>query len=646
MSSLLINNLVHQTRHLATTNPLPNKVALYLQRAKLIDSIRLGLLSNSQGSLIPIVNDPGVDSFVVTSALRSAPSPESALSLIETLKTVPHFSHSQTTLHALAKILARTGQTAKLNALIDAINAGKFRNVARVSFMDRLRWYAAAGDLDSLLLVWDEMRHLEKRPRTETYNIVMGLYVEKGKDAEPVELFYRLIDEGGIPNSRTYTVMIKHLAMRGKLKSALEIFNTLPLMRVKRTLQQFSILVRGFAALEQFDVVKILIREMRNDGTMPGRAMRLSLQSMQEAGFAQEVEEYLREMRPDERIEKIEFCMDGSDSGDDEDANLTETACDANLDRVQLKPWLGHSALASALSNWGPDEISSLEEANFVWTSRLVCKVIRNFKSPRTAWEFFCWVAYQPGFTHDIYTVQRTIAILARHGNVELVDKLLEKVRKEGFVLPFTTIRLIIDFYGLSKNADAALKIFSDYEKLCNPISDSNLLLLYSSLLRTLTKCNRSSDTFGILDRMILCGIYPDIQTFSGLMHYFALQGDIKAVQKLFVMIKQTGVGPDAYMFKVLIEAYCKLGSTSLAWRAFEDMRNAGLIPDATTKALLVKSLWKEGKRREVAAVEDKCEQINDVLPLALRGHVWSVNSADLARVYSIYRNNFMGNCG
>jgi len=39
-------------------------------------------------------------------------------------------------------------------------------------------------------------------------------------------------------------------------------------------------------------------------------------------------------------------------------------------------------------------------------------------------------------------------------------------------------------------------------------------------------------------------------------------------------------------------------------------MRAAGVAPDATTKALLVKSLWREGKLREAALVEERCEDV------------------------------------
>ncbi|KAM1156472.1 hypothetical protein ACFX2B_026972 [Malus domestica] len=55
--------------------------------------------------------------------------------------------------------------------------------------------------------------------------------------------------------------------------------------------------------------------------------------------------------------------------------------------------------------------------------------------------------------------------------------------------------------------------------------------------------------------------------TFSGLIHHFALNADIKTVQKPFTMVRQNGVQPDVYMFKVLIQAYCKCGRAALALR-------------------------------------------------------------------------------
>ncbi|KAF2295101.1 hypothetical protein GH714_031501 [Hevea brasiliensis] len=635
-------SIITQQTRFFVRDPFPNKLTHYLRRAEFIDSIRLCLRSKSSNSLPDLLNSRLLDPFVVTHALRSAPNVESALFLFESLKTFPHFVHTQSSLLALATVLARSGRTLELRSLISEIKAGRYHN-ARVSFMDLMQWYAATGDAEAVLDIWEEYRRSVNRVCTECYNIVMSLYAQIGKDLESVEIFYRMIDEGAIPNSRTYTVMIEHLISSGQLDAAIEIFGKLPLMRIKRTSKQYSVLVKGFVGAQRFDMVKTLLNEMRIDGKFPGGAMRTALQHMYEAGFSLETEEFLREMFPDERIKSIGSCTDGSDEDDDEDVSHGYVHTDAN--EVRLKPWLDPKALANALNQWSPEVVSTLEGAKFVWTTRLVCKVLRNFRSPETAWDFFCWVAYQPGFTHDVYTVQRMITILARHGKVELVDKLINKIRCEGMRLPFSTIRLIIDFYGVSKNADAALKVFHDDRPICGSITKFNLMLLYSSLLRTLTKCNRNSDAVDVLEEMILNDICPDIQTFSGLMYHFALQGDIKTVQKLFTMVRQSGVEPDAYMFKVLIQAYCKCERAALAWRVFEDMKNLNLMPDTATTDLLVKSLWKEGKRKEAAIVEESCEE-NNVLPLVLRGHIWTVSSADLTRVYDIYSKSFMSTTG
>ncbi|KAF5192917.1 Pentatricopeptide repeat-containing protein [Thalictrum thalictroides] len=232
------------------------------------------------------------------------------------------------------------------------------------------------------------------------------------------------------------------------------------------------------------------------------------------------------------------------------------------------------------------------------------------------------------------------IAILARHGKDDLVDQLISKVKRERIQLSFSTVRLIIDFYGISKKPDAALNVFYDVETISGAISQTHLMLLYSSLLRTLIKCKRGSNAMDLLEEMILSGIHPDMQTFTGLMQYFALDGDLRTVQKLFGMVRQSGVDPDAYMFQIIVRAYCKRERAALGLRVYEDMRNSNLIPDSATKALLVKSLWKEGKLREAAYVEEISEEVNDKLPIALPGHLWTVSTADLTRVYDIYFNS------
>ncbi|OMO56828.1 hypothetical protein CCACVL1_26241 [Corchorus capsularis] len=461
----LFSLLNQQVRSFAR-DPFPNKLTQYLQQAKLIDSIRLALRSGSPNSINPLLQHRLLDSLVVTNALRSAPSVDSAVSLMENLKQVPNFEHSHNTIFSYATVLAKFQRTEELKAFIGDIKGGKFK-FGKVSFMNLLFWYSTAGDLDEVLTTYELYKSEEKRLSTEAYNIVMGAYAQKDMNSEAVEVFRGMIDNGAIPNSRTYTILLEHLVRLGKLDAAME-----------------------------------------------------------------------------------------------------------------------------------------------------------------------------PGFTHDIYSVQRMMTLLARHGNVELVDKLINKVRREEMRLPFSTLKLLIEFYGNSKNADAALKVFREDRTLCGPISKFNLMLLHSSLLRTLTKCRRDTDILDVLDEMILNGVCPDIQTFSGLIYHFARQGDIKTVQLLCSMVKQNGMELETYMYKLLIEAYCKSQRAPLALRVFEDMRNSNLMPDAATKDLLVKSLWEEGRRKEAVAVEESFEDTNGVLPLALRGHLWTVSAEDLSRVYSIYSNS------
>ncbi|KAF3488683.1 hypothetical protein F2Q69_00055033 [Brassica cretica] len=634
--------IAHQIRSFSR-DPFPNKLQHYLYRANLIDSIRLSLRS-TEANLTPLLNHRLLDSFVVKNALRSSPSLASAWSIFKPLRKIkPQISYEAETLHAFATVLAKFHRSSQLKSLIGLVHAGKFGHV-QFSFMNLMNLYATAGDFDSVLKTWDEYISSgeEKGCCTESYNIVMQVYVSLGKDADAVQTFDQMINNGGIPNSRTFTIMIEHLVKSGNLDAAMEVFETLPSMRITRTLKHYSVLVEAFVDAQRFDRVKTLLAEMKADGKFPSRRMFEPLQRMREAGFEQETGEFLTEMLPDERIKDVSMYSMCNPSDSEEEKEEEEPQRDA---QVKLKPWLDTKALANSLKKWNPDTVAALEEANFVWTNVLVCKMLRNFRSSETAWSFFCWVAVQPGFTHDSYTIERMMAMLARDGQVELVDKLISKVRIEGIKLPFSTIRLIIDLYGVSKKPEAAIKVFRhDRTTLCGSVSGFNLMLLYSSLLRTLTKCKRNAEALETLEEMVSTGVSPDIQTFSGLMYHFALQGEIQAVQRLFSMVRQIGLEPDPYMLKLLVQAYCRCERSVLAFRVFQDMKDLNLIPDRETKELLVRSLWREEKRKEAAAVEESsyCDEDGDsssVLRLTLKGHVWNFSSRDIARVYNLYRD-------
>lgn len=163
-----------------------------------------------------------------------------------------------------------------------------------------------------------------------------------------------------------------------------------------------------------------------------------------------------------------------------------------------------------------------------------------------------------------------------------------------------------------------------------------------------MAKCRRGRDALVLLEEMMAAerGVVPDLQTFSGLMQSLAGAGDLSGVHRLFGLVRQCELQPDAYMYCVLVRAYCKRERAALALKLFDEMRGAGVAPDVGTKALLVKSLWKEGKLREAALVEERCEEIlaaggKDGLPKAAPGHVWTVSAADLDKVYDIYSGCF-----
>ncbi|CAI0429346.1 unnamed protein product [Linum tenue] len=80
--------------------------------------------------------------------------------------------------------------------------------------MNLLYRYSAAGDMEAVLATWNNCREKDgKKDRlcSEAYNIVMSIFTRERNDLGAVNMFYKMIDEGGIPNSRTYTVMMEHL---------------------------------------------------------------------------------------------------------------------------------------------------------------------------------------------------------------------------------------------------------------------------------------------------------------------------------------------------------------------------------------------------------------------------------------------------
>jgi pentatricopeptide repeat protein len=238
-----------------------NAISLYFQRCQLISSLKHTINSNAPlESLASLVNTPLLDSFVVSRALRYAPSAYSALSLVKTLKKVPHFSHTQTTVKALAMVLAKFRRFSELQGLIDSIrNFEYFPGVSTKSIdMDEFLWYAASRDVDSVLRLWDKTKgHRFDRRCIKVYNVLMGVHAKAGNDYVAVKVFYKMMEENSVPNSRTYTTMIEHLVISSKLYSAIVVFRILPRMRIRRSSMMYATLLKGLVDARQFEVVSV-----------------------------------------------------------------------------------------------------------------------------------------------------------------------------------------------------------------------------------------------------------------------------------------------------------------------------------------------------------------------------------------------------
>ncbi|KAM0889148.1 hypothetical protein ACQ4PT_027885 [Festuca glaucescens] len=609
-----------------------SRVATYLHRARLIDSLRLRLRSPSSSFSPP---PPPDDPVVALHGIRAAPTPLSALAFFRTLPSsapLPLF-------HALASRLANPASLPDLHSLLASFPLPP-------PPLMRLRLLAAAGDHPAALAAFASVPAAPHRP-AEAHNLVIHLHAAAGDHTAAVDAFGAMVREGALPNGRTYTVVVDHLAGAGFVDQALEVFRLLPSLRAPRTTRQYNVLAEALASAGRFDQLRWLVREIAAvDGIMPGQQTRAAIAAMREVGHVEGTEDFVEELSPDARIPFAVGDAEGEGDSDEEEEDGEKNMSKAK--EMALKPWLDPRELARALDGWDPEEVAELEAAGIVWTPRLVCKLLRAFRKPATAWEFFCWVACRPGgeFSHNHHTVARMVTILARAGRVELVERLLAKVRADGILLPFATVRLTIDFYGLSKKADAAVRVFREADSICGPVSRPNLTLLCSSLLRTMAKCGRGRDATELLEEMMTRGVLPDLQIFSGLMEHLAGAGDMKGVHRLFGMVRQCELRPDGHMYAVLIRAYCKQERAALALRLFDEMRSAGIVPDSPTMELLVKSLWREGKLREVALVEERCEEMvaaggGGLLPGAALGHVWTASAADLNKVYEIYSGCF-----
>lgn len=242
-----------------------------------------------------------------------------------------------------------------------------------------------------------------------------------------------------------------------------------------------------------------------------------------------------------------------------------------------------------------------------------------------------------PALIREISSIH--IPKFCKDGNLVMVVRLLQRLRKERILLSANVYNLPLTVAAERNDIDLASQIFKDllmsgislscsiYNNLaraCTKTDDFVLLKLVEDALelafpRSTTVMNRIIYAFyecGQTDKALL--IYdhikslkckPDLVTYNSVLAILGCAGRADEMLREFDSMKCAGIVPNIFTYNTLINSLRNMGQLDLCSALYNDMGERGIEPDLLTYTALIENFGRAGNIEETVRLFSEMKQ-------------------------------------
>lgn len=179
------------------------------------------------------------------------------------------------------------------NALLSAcIGAGKFDKVQSilqdlppklgvtldvVSFNTVIKAYCKMGNLDSAVLVLDEMQSKGVEPDLITFNTLLNVFYGNGKFADGERIWGLMESKNVVPNTRSYNSRLRGLVLNSRVKEAVKLLGEMEGKGCKPDVMSYNAVIKGFCDDGNAEEVKRWYKELRDKNCLPDRVTYVTI---------------------------------------------------------------------------------------------------------------------------------------------------------------------------------------------------------------------------------------------------------------------------------------------------------------------------------------------------------------------------------
>ncbi|XP_038904608.1 pentatricopeptide repeat-containing protein At1g09900-like [Benincasa hispida] len=143
----------------------------------------------------------------------------------------------------------------------------EIRNVSE--FNDRLMDFVSENELDLALKLLSNISSYGLVPNSRTFSIMIRGYCKKGELETAGKVLEQMVGRGHNPNDATVTVLVNAFCKRGKTQKALEMVEMVGRIGRKPTVQTYNCLLKGLCYVGRVEEACEMVTEMKKDRLIP-----------------------------------------------------------------------------------------------------------------------------------------------------------------------------------------------------------------------------------------------------------------------------------------------------------------------------------------------------------------------------------------
>nr|XP_027071727.1 pentatricopeptide repeat-containing protein At1g62680, mitochondrial-like [Coffea arabica] len=190
-------------------------------------------------------------------------------------------------------------------------------------------------------------------------------------------------------------------------------------------------------------------------------------------------------------------------------------------------------------------------------------------------------------------------------GRMDEAKIVFDKMAASGLNPDVQNHSILINGYMKKMKVEAAMSLFQEIRhKGLTPN-----VATYNTVLQGLFSVGRYLTAIEVFDEMRAAGIKPDFYTYCVLLNGLCKNSHVEEALQFLHKMEVDGVDCQITMYNIVLDGLCKCGKLDSAQHLFYSLSSKGLDPDVTTYNTMINGLFSEGFLEEAKEFIKKMEE-------------------------------------